>query len=184
MSLAGHTVLYGGSFNPPHVSHQMACLYLLEARRADAVWVLPAFAHPFGKPLAPFDDRLAMCRLLAEPFGARVVVSDVERQVGDGRTYVTLTRLIADHPGRRFALAVGADILGEAQKWHRWADIERLVRLEIIGRQGYDSAGRAVIDLPALSSTELRARVQRRESLEGLVPAGVADYIARAGLYL
>src|SRR5688572_20849117 len=111
MSLEGRTVLYGGSFNPPHMGHQMACLYLLEARSAEAVWLLPAFAHPFGKELAPFAERLEMCRLLAAPFGGRVVTSDIEQRVADGRTYVTLTRLLQEQPDRRFVLAVGADIL-------------------------------------------------------------------------
>jgi nicotinic acid mononucleotide adenylyltransferase len=35
----------------------------------------------------------------------------------------------------------------------------------------------------AVSSTEIRDRLARGESIAGLVPAGVADRIARLGLY-
>ena len=183
-SLVGHTVVYGGSFNPPHMAHQMACLYLLEGLGAHAVWLVPAHVHPFGKRLADFEHRLAMCRLLAAPFAERVVVSDVERALGGaGRTYDTLVHLIAAHPQGRFALAVGADILGEAHSWYRWDDIERLVPLAVIGRAGYRGRGRAVLDLPRVSSSDIRRRVARGESLDGLVPCSVAEYVAAHGLY-
>ena len=37
---------FGGSFNPPHVAHQMACLYVLETQPVDAVLVAPTWRHP------------------------------------------------------------------------------------------------------------------------------------------
>ena len=41
MSLRGYTAIYGGSFNPPHMGHQCALLYLLTALQCDEVWLLP-----------------------------------------------------------------------------------------------------------------------------------------------
>jgi nicotinate-nucleotide adenylyltransferase len=181
--LAGRTVVYGGSFNPPHMGHQMAILYLLEALGADRVWLLPAHVHAFGKALAPFEHRVAMARLLAAPFAERAEVSELEREVGSGRTYDVLVRAHRDHPDRRFALAVGADILKETRSWHRWSDIEAMVPVVVIGRGGHSPAGAGPLALPDVSSTLVRDRVARRESLEGLVPRAVADYIARQHLY-
>ena len=43
--------LLGGSFNPPHVAHQLAAIYVLETQGVDAIWFVPAFLHPFDKPL-------------------------------------------------------------------------------------------------------------------------------------
>jgi nicotinate-nucleotide adenylyltransferase len=184
VDLAAKTVLYGGSFNPPHLAHQMACLYFLEGLGAAAVWLLPAFVHPFGKQLAPFAHRVAMSRLLAAPFGERVVVSEVEAELGGaGRTYDTVRHLVSSHPERSFALAVGADILGEVHKWYRWAELEALVPIVIVGRAGYPAKERAGIELPAIASTELRVRAARGESLQGLVPQSVADYIRAHDLY-
>src|SRR6185312_8204226 len=119
MSLKGFTVIYGGSFDPPHLSHQMTCLYLLEGLEADAVWIVPSHTHPFGKALSPFETRLTMCQWLAEPFAGRAQVLTVERDIGGaGRTYDTLVHLQAKHPDRKFALAIGADIVADTPKWH------------------------------------------------------------------
>ena len=184
MQLAGHTVVYGGSFNPPHLGHQMTCLYLLEALGADAVWVVPALKHPFGKELGDFDSRVAMCELMVAPFGRRARVSRVEEQVGQsGRTYDTLLTLRQTHPDLTFALAVGADILREAPQWYRWCDLEAMVPVVVIGRPGFPSPRATPVEMPAVSSAELRRRLVSGGSIEGLVPATVAEYIRHQGLY-
>lgn len=184
MGLTGQTVIYGGSFNPPHMGHQMACLYLIEALGADEVWILPAWVHPFGKDLEDFEHRVQMCQRLAAPFGKRAQVSEVERELGgEGRTFDTLQHLIAAEPGRRFALAVGTDILGETQAWHRWDDIRKMVEIVVIGRQGFEAPANG-LTLPEVSSSEIRARVGRGEVIRGMVPTSVADYVAAHKLYL
>ena len=55
--------IYGGSFNPPHVAHQLISLLVLETVVVDELWWVPTFRHAFGKELALFEDRVAMCRL-------------------------------------------------------------------------------------------------------------------------
>lgn len=183
MSLAETTVIYGGSFNPPHMGHQMACLYLLEALGAESVWVVPARRHPFGKSLSDFDHRVTMCGILARPFEGRVEVSRVEEDAGlSGRTYDTLVHLTAKHADRRMAFAVGSDILSETQKWYRWPDIEALVPVVVIRRSGYRGEG-GLLAIPEVSSSDIRRRVAEAATIDGLVPLGVADYIAKHGLY-
>jgi len=61
--------IYGGSFNPPHVAHQLAALYVLETQPVDELWFVPCFKHPFEKALESFEDRLEMCRRAAAPLG-------------------------------------------------------------------------------------------------------------------
>lgn len=182
--LAGHTVVFGGSFNPPHVAHQMACLYLLEALQAQAVWLVPAFVHPFGKDLASFEHRAAMCERLVEPFGGRVLVERVEQQLEhQGRTFETLRFLRDRDPDRRFALAVGADILEEAHRWHRWPDIERMVKIVVLGRTGYEAGATTPMALPEVSSTQIRERLVRGGSVDGLLPTSVIRYVREHELY-
>ena len=184
MSLAGTTVIYGGSFNPPHMGHQMACLYLLEALGADSVWVVPARRHPFGKTLSDFDHRVAMCGILARAFDGRVEVSRVEQDADlSGRTYDTLTHLTSKHADRRMAFAVGSDILAETQNWHRWADIEALVPVVVVRRSGYQGEGGGLLAIPEVSSSDIRRRIAEAAPIDGLVPSGVADYIVTHGLY-
>lgn len=184
MSLAGATVIYGGSFNPPHLGHQMSCLYLLEGLGAAAVWMVPAAKHPFGKVLVDFAARVAMCELLAAPFAGRVTVSSIEAAPdASGRTYDTLLSLRRAHPELRLALAVGSDILPETPQWYRWPEIEAMVPVVVLARPGYPTARATPVEMPAVASVELRRRLAVGASIDGLVPASVAAYIRQHRLY-
>lgn len=177
-------MVYGGSFNPPHVGHQMTLLYLLHALDASRVMVVPSWTHPFGKDLASFDERVAMCELMAEPFGARVIVSRVEDELGgDGRTYDLLVHLRATMPHENFALSVGADILGETDRWYRWEDIVAMLPVVVLGRVGYPDPRALSVALPEVSSTKIRELRRAGASIRGLVPTSVARRIERRGLY-
>ena len=93
--------ILGGSFDPPHMGHQLAVCYLLGALGYDDVWLVPSFEHPFGKHMQSFEHRLAMCRLMAQPFGAAVRVLDVEQDLAAqnslGRTLPMVQTLVASH---------------------------------------------------------------------------------------
>lgn len=184
MHLCNHTVLLGGSFNPPHMGHHMACLYLLDALQSQEVWLVPVFCHPFGKTLETFEHRAAMCRMLTSTFGNRVQVSMVEKTRGlSGRTYDTVLHLQKQFPDRRFALAIGADILKETQSWYRFDDLKNVLPITILGRQGYAHPDPNLVQLPEISSSCVRKRLKQQKTIEGLVPARVAQYIVEQGLY-
>jgi nicotinate-nucleotide adenylyltransferase len=56
--------IFGSAFNPPTVGHFRA---LQEASRSfDEIIILPSYSHPFGKQMAPFDDRMEMTRLIID----------------------------------------------------------------------------------------------------------------------
>ena len=176
--------LLGGSFNPPHLAHQMVCLWALSTEQADQVWLLPCNQHAFGKRLLSFERRFDMCELAAAPLPrGKVQVSTIEREIaGDGRTLITLRRLIADHPEHRFALLVGSDILQEKDSWYRFDEIERLVELLVVGRAGYPSPPYTV-ELSPISSTQIRELLAAGEDVGHLVPAAVCRYISAHALY-
>lgn len=185
MTTAREIALLGGSFNPPHVGHVMAAWWTLATQGVDEVWLLPSFVHPFGKPLAPWEDRVRMCELaVAAIRGVRVCT--VEAELRDdplaGRTVRTLEHLIASHPGHRFALVVGTDILAETDRWYRFDRVKELARLVVVGRQGFQPAPGAP-SLPAVSSTAIREAIARGEDVTGLLTAEVARYVAGRALY-
>jgi nicotinate-nucleotide adenylyltransferase len=177
--------ILGGSFNPPHVAHLMAAYWTLATQDVREVWLLPSFRHPFGKELAPFDDRVRMCELAARGVRA-VAVCTAERELaGDphvGKTARTLEHLVAKHPDTDFVLVVGADILPDTTKWWRWDRVKELARVLVVGREGFPAVPGAPT-LPAISSTEIRARIARGEDVSGLVPRKVREYVAEKGLY-
>jgi nicotinate-nucleotide adenylyltransferase len=178
--------LFGGSFNPSHVAHQLVALYVLETAPVDGLWFVPAHEHAFGKPLAPFEDRLAMCALAAAALGPRVRVSDVERAIG-GRslTLRTVRRLAEMHPEHQFSLVIGSDLLGDVASWYGGDELARTVPFIVVGRPGARPAEGAApaITMPDVSSTAVRAALAAGKSVEGLVPRAVLDYIHRKGLY-
>jgi len=183
--------LFGGSFNPPHVAHQLVGLFVLETAPVDALWLVPTWRHAFGKELAPYEDRVAMCELAIAALGPRARVSRAEEEVaaarGDvSRTLHTLEHLEARHPGTRFRLVVGADILGETEKWYRWDEVVARAPLIVIGRAGYPAPPGALVsdvEMPRISSTEVRAQLARGDDALPLLPRSVMGYIAGRGLY-
>ena len=175
--------IFGGSFNPPHLAHQMAALCALETAAIDELWMVPAFQHPFGKVLAPFAHRLEMCELAAAALGPRVKVSAVERELGvESRTLRTVRRLQQDFPGHTFSLVIGADLLAELPSWQDSAELQRSVPLLVVGRAGFET-GDGRLALPRVSSTEVRAALAAGRPVDGLVPRAVLDYIREHGLY-
>lgn len=181
----GFTAVYGGSFNPPHLGHQMACLYLLEALGAEEVWLVPAFDHPFGKKLASFEHRLAMCEAMVDVFAKGVCVKDAEKRANaSGRTYDLLRHLKEKHPHQRLALVIGSDILAETHKWHRWEDIVQEFEVVLLGRQGYPHPEFPhLVDLPPISSSAVRDGVAQGATPHHTLPSAVSKYIQRHGLY-
>jgi nicotinate-nucleotide adenylyltransferase len=175
--------LYGGSFNPPHVAHQMAALYVLETTAVDELWFVPAWRHAFGKPLEAFAHRLEMCERAAAALGPRVKVSAVERDLGvESRTLRTVRRLQKDFPEHAFSLVVGADLVAELPSWQDSAELSRTVPFVIVGRAGFEEAGGGVA-LPRVSSTDVRAALRAGRPVDGLVPRVVLDYIRTHNLY-
>ena len=174
--------LFGGSFNPPHVAHQMVMLYVLETCGVDELWMIPTYHHPFAKELVDFEHRCRMCELAAAALGTRVHVSRIEGELARNvsRTLETIEALGERHPDARFRLVVGADILQETHKWYRWDRIEELAPPIVVGRAGLDVRG---VEMPAVSSTEIRSRLARGEPVDDLVPCGVVRYIEAQGLY-
>jgi nicotinate-nucleotide adenylyltransferase len=194
--------VFGGSFNPPHVGHVLACALILSVEEVDRVLVVPTYMHPFAKPLAPFEERATMCEL-AMAWMPGVEVSRVEAELGgESRTLRTLETLARAHPDWALRLIIGADILTEAPRWFGFDAITKLAPPIVLGRAGVaaqngtgsaqDGAGAPGVAagvgpalLPEVSSTQVRAAVARGawSDLEKLVPRAVLAHVRARGLY-
>lgn len=183
--------LFGGSFNPPHVAHQLVALYVLETQPVDELWFVPTFAHPFGKTLATYDHRIAMCELAAAALGPRVRVSRAEAELAARPGFVASRTLdLIDHLatlGHALRLVVGTDILGDAAKWHRWDDVVARAPLIVVGRAGHALPPGSIateVTMPEISATRVRELLAQHAShVHGLVPGAVLRYIAEHNLY-
>jgi nicotinate-nucleotide adenylyltransferase len=169
--------LFGGSFDPPHQGHAAICSWLLSKDDVDRVWVIPCFIHPFGKEMAPFEDRFGMCRSAFSQFGRDVEVLDVEKQLGGTSVTVrTVEHLKGKYPRTNFTFAVGGDVESERNKWHQFEKLESMIPIIAIPR-GPGS------HIPDVSATEVRNRVESGQSIAEMVPPSVAVYIVAHKLY-
>jgi nicotinate-nucleotide adenylyltransferase len=179
--------IFGGSFNPPHVAHVLAVAYVLACEDVDRVLVVPAFRHPFAKPLAPFDDRLEMCRLAFADL-SRVEVSRVEAELGgESRTVRTLEHLRAQHPSWSMRLVVGADVVHEMDRWAEPQRVRALAPALVLGRVGFalpPELRDAPQVLPDVSSTSIRQAIAKGDAAANvLVPRRVLAYARAHDLY-
>lgn len=161
--------IYGGAFDPPHLAHVFTITYLLTRDDVDAVWVLPAADHAFGKRMTAYPQRRAMLDMLLESLGnPQLRVDDIEAE-STGRTFDTLSLLAERHPDHDFTLVIGADNLTESHRWHRFDELVHRFGVIAMGRPGHERAlaeaaqqpwCQAGPTLPGVSSTRLRSALR------------------------
>jgi nicotinate-nucleotide adenylyltransferase len=143
---------------------------------------------PTGKPnyrqgaIASAEDRLAMLKLAlaGEP---RYQVDD--RELGPnatGYTVDTLRALHAELPKAQLYLLIGADQYEKFQDWRSPDEIQRLAKVAVFPRPGFKTEGALVVPMPPMphAASDIRAA---EVDVKTQVPAAVANYIARKGLY-
>ncbi len=129
--------IYGGSFDPPHVSHVLGAVYALAVGGFDQVLVVPVFEHAFHKRLTPFEHRVRLCELAFAGIEG-VLVSPLERELQTpSLTLRTVEHLAALHPDWSLRLLVGSDVLLETSKWHAFDRISVLAPPYVLARPGY-----------------------------------------------
>ena len=119
--------LLGGSFNPPHEGHALITRLALRRLALDRVWWLVTPGNPLKSltGLAALNARIEAARRL--DVGPRVVVTDIEAQIGSRFTYDTLLWLKRRAPGVHFVWIMGADNLRQFHLWRHWRSIADLV---------------------------------------------------------
>ena len=202
------TLLYGGSFDPPHNGHLNNLRAAAARVRPDRVVVMPAGLSPFKQSTAaPGSARVEMCAcfraLEAEGAVPALCVSGWEvEQAEQGRknySVLTLEKLARENPGDELYLAIGSDMLLSFDGWHRWEDILRLAHLVVTSRnigddpalhakaRQLDASGARILFAPVealpMASSVLRTRLAAGEECENELPASVRRVIRREGLY-
>jgi nicotinate-nucleotide adenylyltransferase len=169
--------IFGGSFNPPHRGHIEMCRHLLENNDVDEIWVMPCFKHPFAKEMAPFEDRMTMCKFAFGEFHKKVKIVDIERKLGSvSYTLETVEYLQHHFPREKFFLIMGSDTVEEFSKWKDYQKIKLIIQTIQIKR----GAGS---NIPDISATEIRESIKKGRKFTELVSREVAVYIITHGLY-
>lgn len=197
--------LFGGTFDPLHAGHIAIIRAASAALKLDELRVLPA-GDPWQKSsraIAPAEHRVAMLKCaLAEIEGVNLDTREL-RRTGPTYTIDTLTELRSEL-GLQCSLIwlIGSDAFSRMHSWHRASELALLTHFAVVQRRGdvvpqsaFDPVERVrstpqgctvalPIDAPEVSSTAIRSRVAHGESIRGLTPDAVCDYIQAHSLYL
>lgn len=194
------TLLYGGTFDPPHNGHMNNLRAALALVKPDRAVVMPAGTPPHKHASAtPAELRLAMCQCF-KALSPAVEVSDWEiRQGGRSYTVHTLEMLRDADPGAALYLCVGSDMLLTFDQWYRWQDMLKMAALVVESRTGTDTAalraaaarleaaGGRVLFAQAESypcaSSDIRSGKIPQDKWEEVLPAETLDVIKKYKLY-
>ena len=184
--------LYGGTFDPIHNGHIHVIQELISRKIVDHLLVLPAGQPRLrdNEPHATGAQRRAICQLAVAELPAEikkhVEVNPIEvLREGPSYTIDTVESLMQTYPEVNFTLVIGSDTAQHLDKWHRSADLLKLVKILVIKRPATPPSDFEEISIKALdiSSTQVRKSISNRENVSNLLPPKVVTFIREYGLY-
>lgn len=193
--------ILGGTFDPPHNGHLLIARAAQEQLRLDHVLFAPAGIQPLkqDQPVSPADQRADMVALAIAgeaDFGLSRI--DLDRP-GPHYTADLLHIASGVYPDAKVWFIMGADSLVDLLRWRDPHRLIELARLAVLRRPGFEPDWTALeaalpdlreridwIEAPPIdiAAHDIQRRVRKGESIEGLTPPAVAQYIAERGLYV
>lgn len=194
--------LMGGTFDPIHFGHLVAAEAVRDQLNLRQVVFIPAGAPPHKqtRPVSDARHRLLMTVLATVPHPFFDVSRIEIDRPGPSYTADTVTTFRQDL-GEDVPLyfITGFDAVREILSWHDHRRFLSMCHVIAVTRPGYrpeeveelkkrlGPRGPAVqvIEVPALaiSSSDIRRRVEAHMSIKYLVPEAVEHYILKSGLY-
>ncbi|MEA4902310.1 nicotinate-nucleotide adenylyltransferase [Desulfitobacterium sp.] len=194
--------IMGGTFDPIHYGHLVAAEMARNEFALERVIFIPTGIPPHkrGRKITCSEYRYAMVSLAI----ADNELFDISRIELDrmGLTYTVDTLRLMQEQYSDFELyfITGADAFREIFTWHNPNEVLALTQFIGASRPGFDAdtflkriqqeypefyARMHSLEVPALaiSSTDIRARVKKGQSIRYLLPEPVRLYIKEKGLY-
>ena len=184
--------VFGGTFDPPQNGHIAVAKAVLEQLHLDLVLIVPA-GDPWQKhESSSAADRVDMVKLaIADIVDFSVSTVDIDRE-GPTYTVDTLRDIAAHFPHSQLYFIMGDDAFAGITTWKDFDKLGELATLVVVSRHGNApevpatlSPSVNLLEISALpiSSTMCRERIANGDSLEGIVPGKVAEYISKHQLY-
>lgn len=204
---------FGGTFDPIHLGHIRPILQAIEAIKLETVYLMPCHVPPHKQgTFVSTEHRLQMVNLVSREYS--VLEVDDRELLRDTPSYSveTMRQIRTDFPNKPVCFFMGMDSLLSLDKWYSWKELfnychlivnkrpgnkkalPEVVRKEVEARQigtpselSHHSAGRvyfADTEELAISSTQIRAKLANNDSISGLVPKVIEDYIYTNKLYV
>ena len=190
--------IMGGTFNPIHQGHLVAAEFIWDKFKLEEVLFVPS-----GKPPHKGNNEIAspenrwMMTVLATASNEHFSVSSIEiKRPGESYTRDTVLQLRQMYgEGTECFFITGADAIAEISTWHKTGDLPHLAKFIAVFRPGYKLDIKKIdprfqkctylVEVPALaiSSTQIRERIKKGQTIKYLVPEVVEKYIYKNNLY-
>jgi nicotinate-nucleotide adenylyltransferase len=186
------TAILGGTFNPIHIGHLFAAEVVRTNCGYDRIVFVPSNrpAHKEVADAVDAEDRLRMVRLAVRSIRGFAWDAGEIRRGGVSYMIDTIAEIERRcRPTGRLGLILGDDLLADFDSWKRADELASRVDIIVCRRQAPSALPFAYPHrylenaLLPVSSTDIRRRVARGETIRFLVPEPVRKYIARRGLY-
>ncbi|HPE68670.1 MAG TPA: nicotinate-nicotinamide nucleotide adenylyltransferase [Thermotogota bacterium] len=176
------TGFFGGTFNPLHVGHLLAAMFIRERAGLEKVCIVPAGISPFkqGDPwMAPFEKRLHWAKQAFLGMDGFEVL-DLERPVAGKPSFTAETmRTFFRQRGFFPTLILGMDAFSEFHRWREAGFLRRNCPLLVFSRKGLSPSKAPEHSLPEhsfveiprmdISSSLVRGRIQEKKPIRGMV---------------
>ena len=187
--------IFGGSFDPIHTGHAIIAHHIISNGIVDRLWMMVSPLNPLKldkKRQVADTDRLRMVEMVTRHL-EHVETSAFEFTMPKpSYTIDTLNALQTKFPDDEFYLVIGADNWTVFDKWRSREEILAKYHLIIYPRLGYEvnipeelKDRVTLVDAPIieLSSTQIRERLAKGQSVRYYVPDEVLEFIERNHLY-
>ena len=182
----------GGTFDPIHHGHLVAASEAAAALQLDEVIFVPT-GEPWQKKQVTEGEHRYLMTVIATASNPRFKVSrvDIDR-AGPTYTIDTLRDIRAHYPDAELFFISGADAIAQILSWKDVEEIWPLAQFVAVSRPGHKleipnvpEGSISALEVPALaiSSTDVRMRVETGKPIWYLVPDGAVQYIAKHELY-
>ncbi|MGC9772538.1 nicotinate (nicotinamide) nucleotide adenylyltransferase [Fervidobacterium islandicum] len=179
-------VVFGSSFNPPHIGHIVIFNYALNYFDAD-FYIVPTNVPPHKQIAVPFEKRFDWAVRTYEVFDGvdkAIYITDMERHI-EGINYAIYNVEYFLKYYKNVILLVGEDALGNIERWYKYDELLRKCILAVYprtrdgslykrGREVLGALYERVLELNfpivEVSSSEIRRFVREGKTIAGLVP--------------
>ncbi len=194
--------IMGGTFDPIHIGHLLLGEFAYEDYGLDEIWYLPNGNPPHKQQAeeSTLNHRVEMIRQAIRNVPYFKLCLHEAKETEHSYTYQTMRELNTLYPENDFYFILGADSLFSIETWKYFREIFPTCTILAAMRDDKDAADMRmqiryleekygarirILQAPLLeiSSTTLRERASRGQSVSYMVPDAVAEYIKKNRLY-
>lgn len=200
--------ILGGTFNPPHKGHLYMAEKMLEEFSLDKILLLPSGMppHKSSSELADKSTRKEMLKILSDGI-SRLEVCETELN-RESYTYTvdTLTEFSNTYKQDELFYLIGSDTLFLLESWRNFKRVAELTYFICLPRPEENIEGTEALSNirlkakeleqkygtrifvsrnsgPEISSSMIRRSIKAGESIDGLLPKELEEYIIKNSVY-